>query len=220
MRVQGEVSATENATKRFGYDSYYRLAEMDNTFDTLIYDPETLSPATMPIPDPIPNIQSRMDALIGPMSLGLKNRTFDYDIVGNRLLEETPDGGISQYIVNNLDQYASRGDVCFEYDANGNMISDGTRDFRYDSANRLVHVLDKATGDSIVRFFHDVHGRRILELCGAVATHLVYNGPDLIEEYRNGNLFAQYVNDTKKWIARSNREESLIILELGGPIIS
>ena len=42
------------------------------------------------------------------------------------------------YAVNGLNQYTSAGSAVFTYDANGNLISDGTNTYVYDAENRLV----------------------------------------------------------------------------------
>ena len=42
------------------------------------------------------------------------------------------------YTVNGLNQYTAAGPASFTYDANGNLISDGTNAYVYDAENRLV----------------------------------------------------------------------------------
>ncbi|MBL7599298.1 hypothetical protein INQ10_25050, partial [Escherichia coli] len=42
------------------------------------------------------------------------------------------------YAPNGLNQYASVAGTGFGYDANGNLISDGTTSYAYDAENRLV----------------------------------------------------------------------------------
>ncbi len=46
------------------------------------------------------------------------------------------------YAVNGLNQYNSAGAATFTYDANGNLITDGTRSYAYDAENRLVAAND------------------------------------------------------------------------------
>ena len=41
------------------------------------------------------------------------------------------------YAVNGLNQYITAGPAAFQHDANGNLVSDGTRTFAYDVENRL-----------------------------------------------------------------------------------
>jgi RHS repeat-associated protein len=195
LRFRNDLTAVGRMAEIFGYDSFYRLVEIQESTDRPIFDPVPFAPTTTPLSDPIPNRQVDIDLEIGPMELGSGRKVFDYDLSGNRMSEDLSDGGSLTYTVNNLDQYTSRNGTNFSFDLNGNMSRDSDHEYRYDSLNRLVNVLDPMTGDSEVRFFHDAFGRRVLELRNGVVTHLVFNGPILIAEYRNGVLFAQYVND-------------------------
>jgi len=61
--------------------------------------------------------------------------------------------------------------------------------------NRLVRVVGLATGDEVAEFLYDARGRRVIERQGGVTSQVVYDGSALVAEYRNGNLFAQYVHD-------------------------
>jgi len=195
MRLRHDITPAGNTAEPFGYDSFYRLVEQQKAFDRPAFDPAPLAPATVLPPDPIPHRQADIDALIGLMALDPAQKTFDYDLVGNRHSEKLPEGDAIDCTVNKLDQYTSCNGTPFFYDRNGNLIRDGERTYRYDSLNRLVHVLDASTGDSIARFFHDTFGRRILELRKDAATHLLCEGVNLTAEYRNGALFAHYVHD-------------------------
>ena len=40
--------------------------------------------------------------------------------------------------VNELNQYTAAGPAAFQYDANGNLVGDGTTSYLYDAENRLV----------------------------------------------------------------------------------
>ncbi|MEX0990806.1 MAG: DUF6531 domain-containing protein [Actinomycetota bacterium] len=66
--------------------------------------------------------------------------SYSYDGVGNRLTE-TIEGSGRSFAYNDADQLVSiDGDASFAYDANGNMLTDGTEHYEYDQAgNRLVH---------------------------------------------------------------------------------
>jgi RHS repeat-associated protein len=197
MRFRNDIEPPGNIGEAFKYDSFYRLAneafEDKTPFDTASFAPA----ATLP-PDPIPDRQADINSHIGPLELPTGVMTFDYDLVSNRKTEQLADGGDAIYEKNNLDQYIEReetlsGDsASFQYDGNGNLKSDGTRDYIYDSLNRLVKMIGPA-GD--VRFFHDARGRCIFESGIAGKTHLVWDDTNLIAEYREGNPFTHYVHD-------------------------
>ncbi len=93
--------------------------------------------------------------------------------------------------------------VPYTEDANGNLLDDGTRTFRYDALNRLHQVYRKADGMLIAEYLYDADGRRVETvvsnngLDGHTAngtTTLWYSGWDVIEEEDgSGNDLQQYV---------------------------
>jgi RHS repeat-associated protein len=66
------------------------------------------------------------------------------------------------------------------YDANGNLIAQGTKTYEWDAADRLVRVLDD--GVEIARFAYDGNGRRVQKASGGVTRSYVYGGFDVLEE--------------------------------------
>jgi RHS repeat-associated protein len=193
VRVRHDLSPTLDIAEKFAYDSLYRLANQALE-SRLPFDSLSLAPATAIPADPIPNRQSDIDSLIGPLALPPGARTLTYDLVGNRDNELLTDDSLVDYTINELDQYTTRNGDTFSYDANGNLKTDNQHHYFYDSLNRLVRVEDAASGTTIVKFLHDSRGRRILEL-NSQATHLVWDRDDLIAEYRDGAPFALYVFD-------------------------
>ena len=94
------------------------------------------------------------------------------------------------YAVNGLNQYTSAGPANFGYDANGNLISDGTTTYGYDAENRLV---SSSAGAGLV---YDPLGRlfQVTAPSGAV-TRFVYDGDELVAEYDSANaLLRRYVH--------------------------
>lgn len=95
------------------------------------------------------------------------------------------------YATNGLNQYTSAGPATFTYDANGNLISDGTNSFVYDAENRLV-------SSGSVQLVYDPLGRLWETSGGAYGrTDFVYDGDKLAVEYdgdtgsiRNRYMFA------------------------------
>lgn len=191
QRIRIDATPVATRAEAAGFDSFGRLANVDPTA-VAPFDPALHAPATGPPAGPIPNRQAAIDLLIGPLALAPGPGTWTYDLVGNRLSETPPAAPAVVYGVNALDQYVTVGATPIRYDANGNLIDDGTHVYRYDYMNRLVEI---ARPDSTARFLHDARGRRIMELRQGRVTQLVYDGPNPIEEYRDGALFAAYLWD-------------------------
>lgn len=84
------------------------------------------------------------------------------------------------YATNGLNQYASAGPASFAYDANGNLLGDGSTSYGYDAENRLVSA---SNGVSLA---YDPLGR-LWQVSGATgATQLLYDGDQLSVEYDPG----------------------------------
>jgi RHS repeat-associated protein len=194
MRVRVELRPAGVTRESFAFDSVYQLTNRSIATPVTLIDPAALGPATAAIADPIPNRQTAIDALIGPLQAGPGPFTWEYDAAGNRVtdaeLVQPPD----IYTVNALDEYVAAGPLLLTYDRNGNLTGDGTRAYQYDVDNRLVRVLDTASGGDVVKFFHDARGRRVREIMGVTAKDFIYDEDRLIAEYRNGQPFAQYVH--------------------------
>ncbi|PEA58358.1 hypothetical protein CON74_23560 [Bacillus thuringiensis] len=196
LRFRNDVTVTGGRGERFLYDSLYRVTRHETVSYIPLFTSNSFAPAKSRIKSPIPNRQDSINKITGPLKQLSNNLTWAYDANGNRVTEqpETSDPTVN-YIVNELDQYTMISGISHTYDANGNMIDDGTQQYHYDSMDRLVTVIDKDSGTTLCRFFHDVRGRRILELADGHSKHLLYDGLDLILEYRDGTIFAQYVHD-------------------------
>ncbi|HLO31533.1 MAG TPA: SBBP repeat-containing protein, partial [Anaerolineales bacterium] len=70
--------------------------------------------------------------------------TYTYDAVGNRLTQDSTMGGLSSTVSYGYDaahqRMTSVNGVTYDWDANGNLRSDGVKTYTYDAANRLVAV--------------------------------------------------------------------------------
>ena len=194
VRLRQDVRSAGTRGEAFGYDSIYRLVNEASSAPTPI-DAVSFAPPNARIPQVIPDRQADMDRLIGPLTLPPAPRTYDYDQVGNRISERLPAGGRVEYTVNGLDQYTVRDSETFVYDNNGNLRNSGRMRCDYDSQNRLVGC-EIVTGDQQAsRFLHDVLGRRALDISGGTVTQFVWDGANLIAEYRDGAVLALYVHD-------------------------
>ena len=96
------------------------------------------------------------------------------------------------YVVNGLNQYVSAGPASFSYDANGNLIGDGSSAYVYDIENRLV----SASGSTTASLRYDPLGR-LYETAGGSAgtTRFLYDGDELVAEYDGaGSILRRYVH--------------------------
>jgi len=82
------------------------------------------------------------------------------------------------YTANGLNQYTAAGPATFAYDANGDLVSDGSNTYTYDVENRLVGV----SGGHNATLTYDPLGR-LYEVASASTTRFLYDGDDLVAEY-------------------------------------
>jgi RHS repeat-associated protein len=200
VRLRNDFTSSSNTGDVFAYDSLYRLTFATPHANVTAFTASAFAPATAPLPDPIPNGQAALDGQVGSLAQPAGTPTWEYDPTGNRTIEHPASGAPVTYSPNALDQYASVGGLARRYDANGNLRTDGTRTFLYDSSNRLVRVSDNVGGE-IALFRHDALGRRVLERTSGVPIHLAYDGANVISEYQNGTLLAQTVFDESAGVA-------------------
>lgn len=114
--------------------------------------------------------------------------SYSYDAHGNRTT--VVNGGTAAYNSNNLDQYTDIGGVTLVYDANGNLLSDGTNSYTYDFDNRLVQVV---TPLQTVTYGYDPLGRRISRSAGGAEVKFLHDGDRVIEERgTSGKVVAQF----------------------------
>lgn len=123
---------------------------------------------------------------VNSTKLGTFSNSFSYDAAGNRL---TP--GIATYGPGN--RLTGVGTDVYGYDANGNIISRGTKSYVYNSENRLVNFGDSATGQS-VDYAYDHLGRRISKNTSIGLMEYLYDGEHIVCEYFNGTLVGRYTH--------------------------
>ncbi|MGK3933854.1 hypothetical protein ABI069_14925, partial [Enterococcus faecium] len=66
----------------------------------------------------------------------------------------------------------------YQFDADGNLTSDGTRTYTWDERNQL----SKLTGTPSGSFYYDPFGRRIGKTIGTTATGFVFDGDNFVQE--------------------------------------
>jgi len=84
----------------------------------------------------------------------------------------------------------------YNYDKNGNLLTDGTRIFVYDAFNRMVKVLIRADNTEIAKYGYDAFGNRVLKTVDNITTRFIYSGKQVIEEYEGDILMKSYIYGT------------------------
>jgi RHS repeat-associated protein len=93
------------------------------------------------------------------------------------------------YTTNGLNQYTAAGGATITYDANGNLVGDGTSTYTYDIENRLI---GRSGG---VALTYDPLGRLFSVSSPTTATQFLYDGHALVAEYVSGALTRRYVHN-------------------------
>ena len=124
-------------------------------------------------------------------TLDTEQTVWQYDSVGNWV--STNQNGVSETRSVNADnEYNFITGMNPAYDANGNLVSDGTRNYVYDWANRLTEVW--SGGQKVAEYTYDATNRRVSKYLPASSESFtfVYNDGQVIEEYINGSLARTY----------------------------
>jgi RHS repeat-associated protein len=66
------------------------------------------------------------------------------------------------------------------YDANGNLLTNGTKSYEWDAENRLARVLDGSA--EVARFKYDAVRRRVEKVAGTTTTTWTYDGNGILHE--------------------------------------
>jgi len=177
-----------NTTTTYAYDAVNRLTSLEarNTSQTLLTSSAYTYDAvgnrqTLTTPDGLHtygyDLREQLTSVDAPSGSPFADATFTYDQVGNRT--QVTQGSTTLYTPSTLNQYASVGSIPFTYDPNGNLTSDGTRTYTYDSESRLL----TATGPSLsASYTYDPFGRRLSKTVNGVTTRYLYDGDQLLVE--------------------------------------
>jgi RHS repeat-associated protein len=69
-----------------------------------------------------------------------QNLAYSYDAMGNRTVTVI-NGVTATYVTNNVNEYTSVGGTAYQYDANGNLLYDGTNTYTYNSLNEMTSAV-------------------------------------------------------------------------------
>jgi RHS repeat-associated protein len=136
----------------------------------------------------------RLTVADGPWGAG----SFTYDSIGNRTSKDINGQNIS-YTYGTSDNRLGG----FSYDANGNIIGDGTFTYTYDSENRLIQVTN---GADVITYGYDGDGRRISQTTNGETTIFAYGvGLSVLTEFSGtGVPKFDYIYAGSRNIARIN----------------
>ncbi|MEM7167458.1 MAG: DUF6531 domain-containing protein [Planctomycetota bacterium] len=178
-----KIVSNSNLGRVFYRDSIRRLAKAYSNLDLTALQPgQTL----------MPNAVTGSDC-----------RAYAYDNAGNRTTVDLIVGGsttTTTYTSGTVNQYTQTQTTGLpasnlQYDANGNLISDGTYNYSYDFRNQLVSVSLGFT--PILQFVHDNRGRVVIKsslLPPFGQSTYVWNDNDLVQEVDLlGNVLAENV---------------------------
>ena len=130
------------------------------------------------------------------------SQTIIYDANGNRT-SFAPYGTTDTYVINNLNQYATRNSTNATYDYNGNMTTglDGSL-YAYDAQNRLISATKNGT---TVTFKYDALNRVVARTINGATAYSVWDGWNLILNCDSGgNWINAYWNGPDGVLAEWN----------------
>ncbi len=164
------------------YDAHGRLIESKEDANAVPIAVNGLIPSSVPVSEIQSSpLQADVEALIAAVpNLQGAVRTFEYDLLGNRTRTTVTGENDIVYDTNDLNQYSAVQNVIHVYDAVGNLVDDGTHQYFYDYANRLVRV-DNMSGSTIAEYSYDALGRRIAVSHGQELDTLVYDNRNVID---------------------------------------
>jgi RHS repeat-associated protein len=126
------------------------------------------------------------------INIASQNLAYTYDASGNRI-SSVINGVTTAYATNNMNQYTSVGGSAFTYDANGNLLSDGTSTYTYNALNQLTSVTNSS---GTTTYTYNALGERIASTAAGQTTQYL-NDPTgigtVVGEYTGaGTLIADF----------------------------
>jgi RHS repeat-associated protein len=117
---------------------------------------------------------------------------YQYDSAGHRTQESgsfarhAMPGALASATYNAGNRLTAWGGTALAYDANGNLTSDGSRTYTWDSRNRLKTIAGTATAS----FAYDAFGRRSSATVSGSATSFLYDGANISQELTGASVKA------------------------------
>jgi RHS repeat-associated protein len=190
---RNSMTVSGQPTVNYSYDNASRLAgiQQGSASVSFLYDSND-RPKSITLPNGVTaaysydNNSQITGITYASGTLNLGNLNYTYDATGRR----TNVGGslattglplpVGNATYNELNQLTQWGTANLFYDANGNMLSDGTDGYVWDSRNHLTSVFSGAT------YEYDSYGRRIQKSVGGISTSYLYDGKNDVQELVGG----------------------------------
>jgi YD repeat-containing protein len=134
-------------------------------------------------------------------STNLGDVSYSYDAAGQRIgvtgafARTNFPAALTSATYNADNELTKWGSISLTYDANGNILSDGTNTYSWDARNQLSTLTKSRTTNS---FQYDAYGRRIQKTVGGVATSFLYDGANPVEELSGTNAISQLADRLRR----------------------
>ena len=102
---------------------------------------------------------------------------------------------VSGNTFNAANQMTAFGSQSLSYDANGNLVSDGTNTYTWDARNHLASI----SGGAFAAFVYDPLGRRASKTVNGTTTQFVYDGLNPVQELDGASPPNQTANRLAAW---------------------
>jgi|GEM_PF-780127 len=126
--------------------------------------------------------------------------TFKYDEVGNRTEKKTTIAGKNTstiYKYNGANQLTQVNDKKYQYDKNGNLVSDGDNNYVFNDFNQLEAIKD-SNGKVLVTYTYDEEGKRNSVITSEGTINYFYDGDRVLYETNGDNqVLREYSYDDK-----------------------
>jgi RHS repeat-associated protein len=148
-----------------------------------------------------------------------------------RMTAVLPQAGTNDLINTNqtFDLSVQKSPEIFEYDDDGNMLSDGKFTYTWNGENRLV-VVSNSTG-LVAEYAYDYRGRRVSKTARSETTTFLWDGNHIVGEYsssktnvytwgNNDQLVSASLNGTNVFYAHDGNKNVTDLADVGGDVIA
>jgi RHS repeat-associated protein len=223
MKVPGQEPV------KYSYDEAGRLTEVKRGSETVVlrYD-EANRPTSTTLPDGIEeqygydeaNELTSITYKKGSTKLGELDYAYNSEglreaMWGSYARLGLPEA-ISSAVYNADNEQTERNGKKLGYDAEGNLTSDGSSEYKWNARGQLAEI----TGAIKAAFAYDPFGRRTTKTLGSTTTKLLYDGPNVVQETQGSStanvLAGLWPNQT--FARTTSKTESLLTDALGSTI--
>jgi RHS repeat-associated protein len=123
------------------------------------------------------------------------NLNWTYDANGNRLSQKNGTNFIFTYEGNRLTTVTNSTTATYSYDANGNTLDDGMKQFIYNQNSRLIKTVED--GKTLGEYTYNGKGERVIKKTGPATTSSASSQNVIYHYDRNGKLIEETAGDGK-----------------------